>query len=130
MLTITIDEIEINWLNTKDKRSKTCIVCAHQLRFINSEENMNWMRPWKYNTFITEYVQYINALLFQGIMFVYIFYIAENESLPLKTYIGSAKTYGFCIFVCFAFTYVLLSCLHTCILSSDIKRAHLQNIWK
>ena len=43
-------------------------------------------------------------------------------------YIGSAKTYDFCVFVCFAFMYALLSCLHTCMLSCDIKRANRQNI--
>ena len=36
-------------------------------------------------------------------------------------YIVSAKTYYFCMFVCFAFMIALLLCLHTCMLSSDIK---------
>ena len=52
------------------------------------------------------------------------------ESFSLKMYIVSAKTYCFCMFVCFAFMYALLSYLHTCMLSSDIKRAHHQNIRK
>ena len=52
------------------------------------------------------------------------------EPFSLKMYIGSAKTYDFCMFVCFAFMYTLISCLHTCMLSSDIKRAHRQNIRK
>ena len=54
----------------------------------------------------------------------------ELLSLNIVMYIVSAKTYYFCMFVCFAFMYALLSCLHTWMLSSDIKRAHRQNIWK
>ena len=57
-------------------------------------------------------------------------FIFAFESFSLKMYIVSAKTYYFCMFVCFAFMYALLSCLHTCMLSSDIKRAHRQNIRK
>ena len=38
-------------------------------------------------------------------------------------YIGSAKTYDFCMLVCFAFMYPLFSCLRAGILSSDIKGA-------
>ena len=57
-------------------------------------------------------------------------FIFAFESFSLKIYIVSAKTYYFCMFVCFAFMYALLSCLHTCMLSSDIKRAHRQNIRK
>ena len=57
-------------------------------------------------------------------------FIFAFESFSLKMYIVSAKTYYFCMFVCFAFMYALLSCLHTCMLSSDIKRAHCQNIRK
>ena len=53
-----------------------------------------------------------------------------TEPFSLKMYIGSAKTYGFCMFACFALMYALLSCLHTCMLSSDIKGAHRQNIRK
>ena len=37
-----------------------------------------------------------------------------TEPFSLKMYIGSAKTYDSCMFVCFAFMYALLSCLHTC----------------
>ena len=57
-------------------------------------------------------------------------FIFAFESLSLKMYIVSTKTYYFCMFVCFAFMYALLSYLHTCMLSSDIKRAHRQNIRK
>ena len=57
-------------------------------------------------------------------------FIFAFESFSLKMYIGSAKTCYFCMFVCLAFMYALLSCLHTCMLSSDIKRAHRQNIQK
>ena len=53
-----------------------------------------------------------------------------KEPFSLKMYIGSAKTYDFCMFVCFAFMYTLISCLHTCMLLSDIKSAHRQNIRK
>ena len=48
--------------------------------------------------------------------------IFASESLSLKMCIVSAKNI---IFVCF---YVLLSCLHSCMLSSDTKRAHRQKI--
>ena len=47
------------------------------------------------------------------------------ELFWLKLYIVSAKTYDFYMFACFAFMYALLSCFQTCILSSDIKRAHI-----
>ena len=57
-------------------------------------------------------------------------FLLAFESFSMKMQIGSAKTYYFCMFVCFAFMYALLSCLHTCMLSSDIKRAHRQNIRK
>ena len=50
-------------------------------------------------------------------------FIFAFEWFSMKMYIRSAKTYSFCMFVCFAFRYALLSCLHTCMLSSDIKRA-------
>ena len=36
-------------------------------------------------------------------------------------YIGSAKTFDFCMCVCFVFMYALLSCLHTCMVSPDMK---------
>ena len=49
------------------------------------------------------------------------------EPLSLKMYIGSAKTYDFYMLVCFPFTYALLSYPHTCMLSSDMKRANRQN---
>ena len=52
------------------------------------------------------------------------------EPLSLKMCIRSAKTYDFCVFVCFAFMYALLSHLHKCMLPSDIKLAHRQNIRK
>ena len=52
------------------------------------------------------------------------------ESFSLKMHIVSAKTYYFCMFLCFAFMYALLSCFHTSMLSSDIKRLHCQNIRK
>ena len=53
-----------------------------------------------------------------------------SEPLSLKMHIGSAKPYDFFMFVCFAFMYDLLSCLQTCMLSSDMKRANRQNIQK
>ena len=63
---------------------------------------------------------------FNSTKFVFAF-----ESFWLKMYIVSAKTYYFCMFVCLlSCSYALLSCLHTCMLSSDIKRAHRQNIQK
>ena len=52
------------------------------------------------------------------------------EPFSLKMYVGSAKTYDFCMLVCFAFTYALLSCLHTYMFSFDIKRANRQKIRK
>ena len=45
-----------------------------------------------------------------------------EEPFSLKMYFGSAKTYDFCMFVCFAFMYATLS--------SQIKRVHRQNIRK
>ena len=36
-------------------------------------------------------------------------------------YIGSAKTFDFCMCVCFVFMYALLSCLPTCMVSPDMK---------
>ena len=48
-------------------------------------------------------------------------FIFSFESLSLKMFIVSAKTYYFSMFLCFAFMYALLSCLDTCMFSSDIK---------
>ena len=57
-------------------------------------------------------------------------FIFAFESFSLKMYIVLAKAYYFCMFLCFAFMHALLSWLHTWMLSSDIKRAHRQNIPK
>ena len=54
----------------------------------------------------------------------------ETGLLSLKMYIVSAKAYDFCMLACFAFMYALLSYLHPCMLSSDVKRASRQNIRK
>ena len=70
------------------------------------------------------------SYLFSSAIFSSTKFIFALESFSLKMYIVSAKTYYFYMFVCFAFMYALLSCLHTCTLSSDIKRAHRQNIRK
>ena len=45
-------------------------------------------------------------------------------------HIESVKTHDFCMLVCFALIHSSLSCLHTCMLSSDIKGANRQNIRK
>ena len=52
------------------------------------------------------------------------------EPFTLKMYIRSSKICDFCIFILFVFVFALLSCLHTYMLSSDIKRARRQNIRK
>ena len=49
-----------------------------------------------------------------------------KELFSLKMYIRSAKAYDFCMLVCFVFMYALVSCLHTCMVLSDIKRANCQ----
>ena len=57
-----------------------------------------------------------------------VFWNMFDEPFSLKMYIGSARQYDFCKFVCFVFMYALLSCLFTRMLSSDMKREHRQNI--
>ena len=83
-------------------------------------------KPKTFNFRIYKVFSYLFSFAnFSSTKFIFAF-----ESFSLKMYIVSAKTYYFCMFVCFAFMYALLSCLHTCMLSSDIKRAHRQNIQK
>ena len=83
-------------------------------------------KPKTFNFRIYKVFSYLFSFAnFSSTKFIFAF-----ESFSLKMYMGSAKTYYFCMFVCFAFMYALLSCLHTCMLSSDIKRAHRQNIRK
>ena len=76
-------------------------------------------KPKTFNFRIYKVFSYLFSFAnFSSTKFIFAF-----ESFSLKMYIVSAKTYYFCMFVCFAFMYALLSCLHTCMLSSDIKRA-------
>ena len=83
-------------------------------------------KPKTFNFRIYKVFSYLfNFANFSSTKFIFAF-----ELFLLKMYIVSAKTYYFCMFVRFAFMYVLLSCLHTCMLSSDIRRAHRQNIRK
>ena len=83
-------------------------------------------KPKTFNFRIYKVFSYLFSFAnFSSTKFIFAF-----ESFSLKMYIVSAKTYYFCMFVCFAFMYALLSCLHTWMLSSDIKRAHRQNIRK
>ena len=83
-------------------------------------------KPKTFNFRIYKVFSYLFSFAnFNSTKFIFAF-----ESLSLKMYIVSTKTYYFCMFVCFAFMYALLSYLHTCMLSSDVKRAHRQNIRK
>ena len=83
-------------------------------------------KPKTFNFRIYKVFSYLfNFANFSSTKFIFAF-----KSFSLKMYMGSAKTYYFCMFVCFAFMYAWLSCLHTCMLSSDIKCAHRQNIRK
>ena len=75
-------------------------------------------------------IQKVFSYLFRFPNFSSTKFIFAFESFSLEMYIVSAKTYYFCMFACFAFMYALLSCLHTCMLSSSIKCAHHQNIRK
>ena len=81
-------------------------------------------KPKTFNFRIYKVFSYLFSFAnFSSTKFIFVF-----GSFSLKMYIVSPKTYYFCMFVCFAFMYALLSCLHTRMLSSDNKRAHRQNI--
>ena len=83
-------------------------------------------KPKTFNFRIYKVFSYLFSFAnFSSTKFIFAF-----ESFSLKMYIVSVKAYYFCIFASFAFMYALFSCLHTCMLSSDIKRAHRQNIRK
>ena len=83
-------------------------------------------KPNTFNFSIYKVFSYLFSFAdFSSTKFIFAF-----ESFSLKVYIVSAITYYFCLFLCFAFMCTLLSCLHTCMLSSDIKRKHRQNMPK
>ena len=69
-------------------------------------------KPKTFNFRIYKVFSYLFSFAnFSSTKFIFAF-----ESFSLKICIVSAKPYYFCIFVCFAFMYALLSCLHTCML--------------
>ena len=93
---------------SEENLQKTASVCLKSKLQITQFTH----KPKTFNFRIYKVFSYLFSFeKFSSTKFIFAF-----ESCSLKMYMGSTNTYYFCMFVCFAFIYVLLSCLHTCVL--------------